>query len=445
MRAKWRQWRSENATRKTERAASRGGGGDWRIRESLRELLEDPAVPPALREELAEEYAAVAELLEKVEHGHVHLAAFGRVSVGKSSVLNALLGEERFEVSPLHGSTRTVQRGGWQPFGDGRVFVYDTPGIDEIGGEARERLAHDVVGRCDLVLFVVESDLTGSELAALRLVVGEGRPVLLVLNKADRYTQAERELLLDKLRERAQGLVRAENVLACAAAPAERIYLEQREGREYEVRRRPPPDVEALNERIWTFLEAEGKALVAVNAGLFAGRVSDRVAARLTELKQAAATRLIRNYAMGKAIAVGVNPIPGADLAGAAALDLTMLVHLGRVYGLPITRREAGRLFAVVGGQLAALMGSVWTVQLLASLLKVGSAGLSTVATASAQGAVAYYATHVLGAAAERYFSNGKAWGEGGPKQVVQEILDSLDRDSLLQEARAQLRRGFRS
>nr|MCU0807897.1 GTP-binding protein HSR1 [Candidatus Contendobacter sp.] len=40
------------------------------------------------------------------------------------------------------------------------------------------------------------------------------------------------------------------------------------------------------------------------------------------------------------------------------------------------------------------------------------------------------------GKAAEQYFIQGKSWGEGGPKRVVQDILDSLDRESLLAQAR---------
>ena len=73
---------------------------------------------------------------------------------------------------------------------------------------------------------------------------------------------------------------------------------------------------------------------------------------------------------------------------------------------------------------------------LLSSALKGVSLGLSTVVTASVQGAVAWYGTYVIGRAAERYFAQGASWGPGGPKTVVREILASLDRDSLLAQAR---------
>lgn len=90
------------------------------------------------------------------------------------------------------------------------MFLIDTPGINEVAGEVREQLAHDVAGRSDLVLFVVDGDLTDSELRALRQVVAAQR-LLLVLNKIDRYSRAERHLLLDTLCRRTTGLIQSQD------------------------------------------------------------------------------------------------------------------------------------------------------------------------------------------------------------------------------------------
>ena len=376
-------------------------------------------------------------MLEKLEHGHIHIAAFGRVSVGKSSVLNALLGEERFHTSALHGATRRPELGTWQQSADGHVLLYDTPGINEVDGETRERLAHEVAANSDLVMFIVDSDMTHTELTAVQVLAREHRPLLLVLNKADRYTQREREQLRDQLTEHVKDAISPDNVVACAAAPAERIYIEEDEhGREREVRRRPPPDVEHLREKLWAILASEGKTLAAVNAGLFAGRLSDQIASRITEVKQSLAKQVVTKYCFAKGLAVAFNPVPVTDIVAAAAVDIAMIMHLSRVYGLPVTRREAGSLIAVIMTQMAALMGTVWAVNILSSVLKIGSVGLSTVVTASAQGAVAYYGTLVVGRTAERYFAQGKSWGELGPKRVVKDILDSIDRSSVLRQAR---------
>jgi len=128
-----------------------------------------------------------------------------------------------------------------------------------------------------------------------------------------------------------------------------------------------------------------------------------------------------------------------ACLLAAAALDVALVVHLGKVYGFPLTRREAGQLIATICAQLVALMGAIWGVHLVASALKGASAGLSTALTAGAQGALAWYATTVVGRAAESYLVAGKSWGEGGAKRAVRDIVERLDRDSILREARGEI------
>ncbi|QQS55793.1 MAG: GTP-binding protein [Candidatus Competibacteraceae bacterium] len=406
-------------------------------RESLRELLDDQRVPPPVRAALAEEYRQLQVLLEKIEQGHIHIAVFGRVSVGKSALLNALLGETRFSTSPLHGETTRATHARWQEYDAGGVFLIDTPGINEVSGEAREQLAHDVASRSDLVMFVVDGDITDTELKALRQVKGVAQRLVLVLNKIDRYTPTDRELLLETLRRRSVGLIQPRDILTVAAQPAERIViLVDAEGNETETRRRPTADVTVLRERIWDILKAEGKTMAALNAGLFAGRFSDRLSREIVAIRRDLADKVVRKYCLAKGVAVALNPIPIADILAAVATDAAMVVHLGRVYGLPINRVEAGALLKTIFTQLVFLMGTVWVMNLAAAALKGISLGLSTVVTAGAQGAVAWYGTYVVGRAAEQYFAQGKSWGEGGPKRVVQDILDSLDRESLLAQAR---------
>jgi uncharacterized protein (DUF697 family) len=241
--------------------------------------------------------------------------------------------------------------------------------------------------------------------------------------------------------------VRADDVVAVSARPApqKRIRVEA-DGSERAELVESPPDIAALRDRLSVIIEREGKTLAALNASLFAGRVSDQVAQRIADARRELATKVIREYCLAKGIAVALNPIPVADLLAAAALDAALVMHLGRVYGLPLTKSEAGSLIAVISAQLAALMGAIWGVHLVASALKGMSAGLSTVVTAGAQGALAWYATELVGRAAEKYLVAGKSWGDKGPKRVVAEIVESLDRDSILREARdeilARLRRG---
>jgi GTP-binding protein Era len=369
-------------------------------------------------------------MLQKLEHGEVHIAAFGRVGVGKSSVLNALLGEPRFSTSPLHGETREAGLAAWQEERSGGVFLVDTPGIDEIGGEQREAAAREAASRADLLLFVVEGDLTASEVTALDLLLESRRPVIVVLNKIDRYTEEERARLVARIAERTAGQIDPANIIPVSAAP--RGPAGDAEA--------PEPHIEPLRERLWEVLDAEGKSLAAMNATVFASNLSAAIGEKVVHARRQVAEKLVRTYCLAKGIAVAFNPVPVADLVAAAVVDASMVVHLSRLYNLPLTRREAGSLVRVIATQMAAVMGTVWATHFVSSALKLGTGGMSVMLTAGAQGAVAWYSTYVVGRAAERYFAQGKSWGEGGPELVIREILESVDRDSMLRQARAELR-----
>ena len=409
-------------------------------RESLRELIGDSRLPAGVRESLAHDYAAVEAMLDKLEHGHIHLAVFGRVSTGKSSLLNALVGEQAFAVSPLHGETRHSAMQAWTEVESGGVYLIDTPGLDEAGGEEREALAQEVSRRADLVIFVLDGDLTESELSALKALLAQGRPVIAVLNKTDLYTEEEQRRLLEALRRRTDGILDPDNIIAVAAQPRPQVVVEiDADGHERQREREREPQIDALKLKLWDVLDAEGKTLAALNASLFASDLSDQVGQRILAARREIGDRLVRTYCVGKGIAVAFNPIPVADLFAAAFIDVGMVVHLSRIYGLPLNQKEAGSLVGIIAAEAAAIMATVWAIHLGSSALKVGTAGLSTLATAAAQGGVAYYSTLIVGRAAAEYLAHGKSWGGLGPKRVVQQILESVDRDTVLKDAKREI------
>jgi small GTP-binding protein len=439
VRALWQRLRKPSATPPTATDVVRNDA-EAGVARSLRDLLDDATVPAAIRAELATDYARIGQMLDKLERDELHVAVFGRVSAGKSALGNALLQRPAFRVGVLHGTTTTAEPARLDEASNHGLVLIDTPGINELDGEAREKLAFEVAEVCDLVIFVADGDLTRDELDALRTLAATQRPVLLALNKVDRFTDGERDNLIDHLRQRTVGLVQPHDVIAVAADPAPtRVFVGEQVSAQH-----APPRVDALRERLLAIAQRDGKTLNALHAGLFASRLSDQVGQHIAHSRRALADRVIAQYCLAKGVAVALNPIPVADLLAAAGLDAAMVVQLSRVYGLPLTRSESGRLVAVVTAQLAALMGAMWGMQLVASALKGVSGGLSVVLTAAAQGALAWYATVLIGRAAERYLVDGKSWGTLGAKRAVAEVVAGIDRDSILREAREEILRRLR-
>lgn len=409
-------------------------------RNSLKNILDDKHIPASIRKQLQKDFQQLQGMLHKLEKEQIHIAVFGRVSVGKSSLLNALIGKHHFSVSLLHGETKNIAMQRWEEYNDGNIYLLDTPGINEIDGEEREQMALNAAHRADLLLFVIDSDLTESEMAALRLVTETQRPSLLIINKADQYTDREQRQLRSIVRERIKGLIAPENIVFTKAREQKEtiIYVDQY-GEERESLRVKPVDVSQLKSRLWDIMEAEGHTLAALNASLFASNMSGEVAQRILATRQTVGRKLIYYYCVGKGVAVAANPIPVADLIAAAAIDAGMIAHLSKVYGLPITKHEAGELIQTISAQLIVLLGTTWAINLASSALKITTIGLSTLVTAATQGAIAWYSTLVIGRVAEAWLVNGKSWGDAGPKLVVQSILDDLDRDSVMKEAKQEI------
>ncbi len=413
--------------------------------ESLNQLLNDTRVPSSVRSALSSEYAKLTQMLTKLEQQQLHIAVFGRVSVGKSSVLNALMGKPLFSTSVLHGETKTADQAQWREVDAGGVFLIDTPGINEANGEEREAIALEVTNRSDLILFVVDSDLTHVELQALRTVVQTARPVLLVINKIDQYTHAQRETLRLSIEDKVNGLIDSENILFCAAAPNKQTVIKINEaGEEVESQRSRPADIQKLKARLWEIIEHDGKTLSALNASLFASDISEQLGQKILLTRQQLGERTIGLYCLAKGVAVAINPLPLTDIIAAAAIDVGMIVHLSKLYDLPMSKTEASELIGTIAAQMLALYSSFWAIHFASSALKVGTAGLSTLITGAAQGGIAWYSTLVVGEAAKTYLAKGKSWGKAGPKLTVMEILDRLDRDSVIQNAKSEIKHALK-
>ncbi len=413
---------------------------------------------------VADEIAALKGLFRKLEADTIEIAAFGMVSRGKSSVLNALLGRDVFEVGATHGTTVTRVEEEWRRDDAGRpglegtrLVLVDTPGIDEVGGEGRERLALDVARKADLILFIVSGDMVRAELDALSTLRNVQKPIILVFNQIDRYPDIDREAIHAKIKdERVAHLIRPEDVVMTSARPDPyRVRIERDDGATIDTWERPAPVIEPLKTRILDVLEREGKALVALNTLLIAGDLHAEIVSRKIRIREEAANQMIWNFSLATGAAVGLNPIPVADVAGGLALDVGMIVALGQLYGLPLTRKTATSL---VRDMMLAL-GAMGAVGILSRLVTSGvrsslagitilSGGLAAPLTALgyaaaslAQAAAAGTTTYVLGQGAKTYLRQGCQWGPRGIKTVIQDILAQAQADSVIDRLREDLKK----
>lgn len=423
--------------------------------------------------EIAHQAAMQAQLdrlktsLEKLDQEILRIAAFGLVSRGKSALLNALLGQKILTTGPIHGVTQWPRSVQWQldemPMAnspkndDGEekkiiIELIDTPGLDEVEGQARSQMARDVAEQADLILFVVAGDITRTEYDALCDLRQAGKPIILVFNKIDLYPDQDREAIYQQLlslggNRGVNRLLSPQDIVMVSAAPAPlQVRVEWPDGRvSYELET-PPPQVEELKQKIFHIVQKEGRSLMALNALTQARDAESKMAQITLAARTEEAENLIQKFSQYKALAVAFNPIPIIDLLGGSVADLLLIRSLARLYGLPMTSYEAGNLLKQILFSGGGLLLSELLSGLFLGLSKIGAAtggsigdgtGITAyVGAAIAQATMAGFGTYKVGQAAQVYLAQGCTWGEMGPSTVIQEILSQLDHDSVCDRLR---------
>jgi uncharacterized protein (DUF697 family) len=300
-------------------------------------------------------------------------------------------------------------------------------------------------------LFVVAGDLNQIEYQALSHLRSFGKPLLLVFNKIDQYPTADRLSIYNKIKdERVKELLSPEEILMVSASPL--IYEKEEDlltGKIKVKKYRGESQIEPLRLKILEVLQREGKSLIALNSSIFAHHLNKQLLARKELVRGDLAEQLIRRAMVTKALALALNPVTVFDLCSGAAIDVAMILNLSRIYGLTMGHQEAMALLQKISLAMGALGVTEVITNFALSSLK-GLAGLSLpltgglslstyVPVAIAQGTVGGFSSYAIGQVTKHYLLNGAAWGEESPKTVVKNILNSLDRESIMARLKSEL------
>lgn len=119
----------------------------------------------------------------------IHIGIFGRRNAGKSSLINAVTGQDMAIVSPVLGTTTDPVYKSMELLPLGPVVIIDTPGLDDSGelGEMRVRKARQVLNKTDIAVLVADGTqgLSTQDRALLSLINSKNIPVITVFNKSD--------------------------------------------------------------------------------------------------------------------------------------------------------------------------------------------------------------------------------------------------------------------
>lgn len=127
----------------------------------------------------------------------LHIALFGRRNAGKSSIINAITGQDLAIVSDVKGTTTDPVYKAMELLPLGPVMIVDTPGLDDEGSLGKERVkkARAVLNKTDIALVIVDGSTAKDDMSfegqIIDLIQKKGIPYLVVLNKQDEWGENE--------------------------------------------------------------------------------------------------------------------------------------------------------------------------------------------------------------------------------------------------------------
>ncbi|MCB1600614.1 MAG: 50S ribosome-binding GTPase [Xanthomonadales bacterium] len=291
--------------------------------------------------------AELVELDQRAALEQVFVALFGDVSAGKSSLIRALVPGSEARVDVLAGTTRSVRHYQGTLSGGQTLMLADVPGTSEWHGESRAVAAREEALRAHVVAYVCDGDLSRTQAEELAWLGQFRKPVLLLLNKSDRYRPDELAALRQRLQERT-----GVQPLAISAGGSETVDVRAADGT-ISTRERPrAPQIEPLLEALSDIARRGPQAYEKGRQHAVLGALDLKLDAIESDERRRRAATLVREYARKAALGAMAAVAPGSDLVIQGVLASRLLSELTQLYQVPMRSIDLDNFIELAGGRL---------------------------------------------------------------------------------------------
>jgi GTP-binding protein EngB required for normal cell division len=324
--------------------------------------------------DVGEARAELQELAARQQTGSVHLCFFGEISTGKSSLIKALVPEADVSIDVTGGSTADIRHYRWRNEAGTEILLTDVPGTG--GHEAGfDEMALEEAQRAHVVLFVCDGDLTRAQGLAVEYLIRLDKPLVLVMNKADRFAPEEQALLLERLLERLGSMgadTRRDRVVAVSAGGELDVVERGPNGQEVAGRRQFPADVGVLVVAINRVLGGAQPEIDARRDRAVFRLAADKLAEAEDQYRTQRSEQIIRSSTRKAVIGSLAAVSPGTDVLIQGYIGTAMTRELCALYGaaprdldieefLDLSQSRVGKVLplslAVAGNGLKAFPG----------------------------------------------------------------------------------------
>lgn len=312
--------------------------------------------PSSLKEALVESAdagvdvsAAVHEIKEqqrRKQSGEIYIAIYGEISTGKSSLVKALLPEANLQSDPRGGTTLDINHYQWLAESGDSVVIADLPGFNfndnpEILEEAR---------RAHMVVFLCDSDITRSQMEQLKSLLSIQKPVLIALNKMDRFTASEAHQIAESISHRTG--IDHEDIVFIQTGGHEEVIRLLRDGQEETVTRDRQQDIEPLRAALQRKLDENHHLMEELRDTAVLLLASEKLEEARDKHRAKKADELVTTYSRRAVVGALAAVAPGSDIIIQGVLATRLIQSLCEVYDVSVKEVEIESFLRLAGGKI---------------------------------------------------------------------------------------------
>lgn len=293
--------------------------------------------------------AAVAEIKEqqrRKKSGEVFIALFGEISTGKSSLVKALLPGADIQSDPRGGTTQQVTHYRWQAESGDAVIIADLPGFNlesDPGILEEARRAH-------LVVFLCDSDITRSQMEQLKELLAIQKPLVVALNKVDRFSGSEASAIARNISERTS--IQQRDIAFVQTGGREEVIRLLSDGHEETVTRDRTQDIEPLRALLQRKLDENHQLMEQLRDTAVLLLASEKLEQARDKHREEQAAELVQTYSKRAVIGALAAVAPGSDIIIQGLLATRLVQALCKVYGVSVKDVEIESFLRLAGGRV---------------------------------------------------------------------------------------------
>lgn len=293
--------------------------------------------------DISEAALELQELDKRRSQEDFYIALYGTVSSGKSSFIKALLPEQHIQTDVLSGTTKGIEVYQYK-----NLAIIDLPGLDDFN-EAVEKFAIEETLRAHVVVFLTDSDLTQTEMRVISKLRNTKKPMVIALNKSDRYGDEEQSQIIQSLKTKTE---KKFPVALISTGGQETIIYQDAKGKQKKKIQTRDANIEPLLKSIEKVVENNPEILNRFRDASMLMLAQNKLNKAEIAYNLEKAENVIQDYTKKAVFGAMASVAPGSDLVIQGTLATKMVQTICALYEISPKQMEIDAVIRLTGGKL---------------------------------------------------------------------------------------------